>query len=759
MILVPSILYFFLCVPFFLDRDIVALPIFTCVVFLMTVGLLATSCLMDPGIVPRGDVVLSTEQCRDALADKLGYDVMSGQHYVMPDPTRPASLHSDLKGLGFAPEEQIPAIGGAPGARGGPGTATGVSPGGADHHSAPSGGGLVGSSVPSGGGAPDTDLGLVAAGEMARVVADGTVVLSKGAASLDHDDAPHFGGSRVPPRNATSVASASGIEMYEIGTSSTGGAAAGSGRNRPTPDLLGVPAEEQLGAPGSPMQQPSASEATPGKVVSDSSHRSCGGAGGGAPDDLLPPGASPSTNPSTSAALAVAGGASSSGGNFQTYFSSGAAADIFGAAPPPIIGGGGVVTAVSSSTSSAGPTTNGAAATTGSAGGGPPPVDIMDATPTLNPGPGPWGGDAEEDLNLLGRGRAELTIMAGVSKEGNHMADDPTNLVDENLGTDVGSGSGTAGVVDVSAALATNHTLASASSAGGATATGGVGGGGVVPGGPAVEQLFFHATTDSINSNSAILGTKLEQPSREAGATAGSRAAHAAVNTADMLDLSAADGGRQSRGGTAGQPPAIGSGVGGGLVDVASPVLLPFDNSSSPMMLASGGNANSTSVVVGGGPGDAGPAATQHRRMDSVGSGYAPGNIANTPASPTWLMEEDDARFCEELPICYPVADQPAGMYPDAFYGPSGGGDVSGIRPIPEGSAMGGPLNFGPGGGVGGAGAVLGGAASSHVDTSPFRGGAAFPNHSRAGAIDMGPWRGSGRFARGESAAMAHVVS
>ncbi|CAD7967490.1 unnamed protein product [Amoebophrya sp. A25] len=77
-ILIPSTIYAFLCVPYFLEDGLYALPICTGIIFWLCVVLLLWTEMQDPGVVPKGHVVLATKGLREALVDRLGYDVISG---------------------------------------------------------------------------------------------------------------------------------------------------------------------------------------------------------------------------------------------------------------------------------------------------------------------------------------------------------------------------------------------------------------------------------------------------------------------------------------------------------------------------------------------------------------------------------------------------------------------------------------------------------------------------------------------------------
>jgi len=74
-ILVPTSVYFVFVGPRMWDTITPALPIATGLCFLLTIITLLSTCLTDPGILPRRDVVLACE-ARERLADSLGYDAL-----------------------------------------------------------------------------------------------------------------------------------------------------------------------------------------------------------------------------------------------------------------------------------------------------------------------------------------------------------------------------------------------------------------------------------------------------------------------------------------------------------------------------------------------------------------------------------------------------------------------------------------------------------------------------------------------------------
>lgn len=74
-ILAPSAVYFILAAPSMWKEISPALPLATGLLFLLTVTTLLTTCLTDPGVLPRRDVVLACKG-RQQLADRLGYDAL-----------------------------------------------------------------------------------------------------------------------------------------------------------------------------------------------------------------------------------------------------------------------------------------------------------------------------------------------------------------------------------------------------------------------------------------------------------------------------------------------------------------------------------------------------------------------------------------------------------------------------------------------------------------------------------------------------------
>ncbi|CAD7945749.1 unnamed protein product [Amoebophrya sp. A120] len=78
-ILTPCVIYAFICVPYFLDRGIYALPLCTAIVFFLCVVLLGWTELNDPGVIPKGAVLLASDvRYRASMIHKLGYDLLTG---------------------------------------------------------------------------------------------------------------------------------------------------------------------------------------------------------------------------------------------------------------------------------------------------------------------------------------------------------------------------------------------------------------------------------------------------------------------------------------------------------------------------------------------------------------------------------------------------------------------------------------------------------------------------------------------------------
>eukprot|EP00392_Amoebophrya_sp_AT5.2_P014356 g14505.t1 len=96
-ILLPSLVYAVFCVPYFLQEEMFALPLCTGIVFFLTVVLLSWTELTDPGIIPKGVVLLAEELAlaqgregegaasgsgadsyRAMMLHRLGYDLLSG---------------------------------------------------------------------------------------------------------------------------------------------------------------------------------------------------------------------------------------------------------------------------------------------------------------------------------------------------------------------------------------------------------------------------------------------------------------------------------------------------------------------------------------------------------------------------------------------------------------------------------------------------------------------------------------------------------
>lgn len=74
-ILVPCGFYFLWVFPALWTRGVYALPGFTLIIFLITTGSLLATCCSDPGIIPRREVVLATNDAQK-LEAALGYNVL-----------------------------------------------------------------------------------------------------------------------------------------------------------------------------------------------------------------------------------------------------------------------------------------------------------------------------------------------------------------------------------------------------------------------------------------------------------------------------------------------------------------------------------------------------------------------------------------------------------------------------------------------------------------------------------------------------------
>jgi len=82
-ILVPSVLYFVLALPYYWTFVHPILPLVAVFFFCLTVVFLTATCLMDPGIIPRREVILAT-RCRERLQQELGYDVLGSEVASLP---------------------------------------------------------------------------------------------------------------------------------------------------------------------------------------------------------------------------------------------------------------------------------------------------------------------------------------------------------------------------------------------------------------------------------------------------------------------------------------------------------------------------------------------------------------------------------------------------------------------------------------------------------------------------------------------------
>ncbi|CAE7247320.1 ZDHHC14 [Symbiodinium natans] len=102
-ILVPSILYFVVALPYYWSEVHPILPMTALFFFLMTVGCLLSACLADPGIIPRREVILATG-CAEKLSEQLGYNVLGEtvtERGELRDNTERVSIPPDLRKQGY----------------------------------------------------------------------------------------------------------------------------------------------------------------------------------------------------------------------------------------------------------------------------------------------------------------------------------------------------------------------------------------------------------------------------------------------------------------------------------------------------------------------------------------------------------------------------------------------------------------------------------------------------------------------------------
>lgn len=71
-------LWFAYCLPYFLDKNMIALPLVTIVVFTICITFLLLTCCSDPGVVPKHSVLLASERLRCEGVRKVGYDLLTG---------------------------------------------------------------------------------------------------------------------------------------------------------------------------------------------------------------------------------------------------------------------------------------------------------------------------------------------------------------------------------------------------------------------------------------------------------------------------------------------------------------------------------------------------------------------------------------------------------------------------------------------------------------------------------------------------------
>ncbi len=77
-ILAPSVVFFAHCAPWYFAKDSYIFVSVCGIMLFLTVLLLLITCLSDPGIIPKGAVVLAAPNLRTTLLGKLNYDVISG---------------------------------------------------------------------------------------------------------------------------------------------------------------------------------------------------------------------------------------------------------------------------------------------------------------------------------------------------------------------------------------------------------------------------------------------------------------------------------------------------------------------------------------------------------------------------------------------------------------------------------------------------------------------------------------------------------
>eukprot|EP00439_Symbiodinium_sp_Y106_P045565 s7038_g5.t2 len=102
-ILVPSILYFAVALPYYWIEVHPILPMTALFFFLMTVGCLLSACLADPGIIPRREVILATGSA-EKLCQELGYNVLGEtvtERGELRDGTERVQIPPELRKQGY----------------------------------------------------------------------------------------------------------------------------------------------------------------------------------------------------------------------------------------------------------------------------------------------------------------------------------------------------------------------------------------------------------------------------------------------------------------------------------------------------------------------------------------------------------------------------------------------------------------------------------------------------------------------------------
>mmetsp|Transcript_18236 Transcript_18236/g.49524 ORF Transcript_18236/g.49524 Transcript_18236/m.49524 type:complete len:529 (-) Transcript_18236:74-1660(-) len=99
-ILVPSILYFTLALPYYWTKVHFLLPLAVVFFFVLTVGCLLLACCTDPGIIPRREVILATG-IAERLQEELGYNVLGEPASSMPADGAKMAVPAELRNRGF----------------------------------------------------------------------------------------------------------------------------------------------------------------------------------------------------------------------------------------------------------------------------------------------------------------------------------------------------------------------------------------------------------------------------------------------------------------------------------------------------------------------------------------------------------------------------------------------------------------------------------------------------------------------------------